>query len=127
MSEKDQQLVEELVRITIERGITSEDLREHVHEAYTGVWKRSGLPWEVLDSLLEDAAKQAEKISAAGRAAQLHALVDRLGSKGARALVMSMGSMLDGFVRRYSSDPAEVEEDIGWDNINGNGGVLSDD
>jgi hypothetical protein len=119
-----QDLVEELLQLTIERGVTSKDLRPLV-ESTCGQQIATGSEnsemWEVIR--LHSLAR-ADKISDAGRVAQLYHLYSVWGSYRLRKKLMTLGSQLDGIVKAFSSDPAEVERDIGRENVNSDGDAL---
>jgi hypothetical protein len=105
-----EQMIEELVQITIARGITSEEMAPHVLACNVRLIGDAGPP-------------RAEKINAAGRVAQLHCLEASWGVKKLRRELAKMGSELDGFVQGFSSDPRDVERDIGRHNVNEYGDV----
>jgi hypothetical protein len=104
------ELVEELVQLALKRGITSHALRPQVMDISTGLNTETG---------------RAEKISGAGMTAQMGFLLGCYGERHMRHLIGEvLGSELDGFVHGYSSDPFEVEADIGRENVNENGDVI---
>ena len=98
--------IDELVKISISRGITPEDLRPHVE-------KTCG-----------SNRTFAEGVSDAGLSSQISFLLGARNENWLRKVLGSTGSVLDGFVQGYSSDPAEVKSRIGRDRIDENGDVL---
>ncbi|NIP35979.1 MAG: hypothetical protein GWN39_13525 [Thermoplasmata archaeon] len=118
---KNKKLVDELVQLTIELGITNETLRPHVVSAYRYTM---GSPLGLLgDVMMHEAERKASEISSAGRTAQLHFLLGQWGPARLRKELHEMGSFLDGFVHRMDSDPKQLRADIGEDNVTRNGDV----
>lgn len=98
--------VGELCELAFNRGITSHTLRPHMESPYLS-------------------KKRAQELSDAGMTAQLSYLLEALGERTLRKLLTeTIGSELDGFVHGYSSDPAQVCEDVGRNNVNENGDVI---
>lgn len=103
-------IVEELVDLAISRGVVPEDLAPHVMRlgkivGVTGV-------------------EHAKQITAAGLTAQITFLSATIKESGTRKLINNLGSVLDGFVMGYSSDPEDMRRMIGKDRVNGNGHII---
>jgi hypothetical protein len=99
-------LIDELVKISIARGVTPVDLQPHVKKL-CGSNKTFG-----------------ENVSAAGLSSQVSFLLGARNEGWVRKVLANSGSVLDGFVQGYSSDPAQVKSRIGRDKIDENGDVL---
>ena len=100
--------VDEFIRMARKRGITPEDLGPHVKK----LCDEAG------------AGYHADRVNSAGLAAQIHFLLGVKHAKGLRKILDDSGSVLDGFVQGYSSDPKDVDVMIGRNNIDENGDIL---
>lgn len=107
------EVVEGLIKICQTHGVTSIMLGPAVHDRVVhGVpawWKRN------------EAAARADRINKAGLMAQLYYLLDVMGPRILPKWLEEQGSVLDGFVRGYSSSAEEREADVGRGNVDEDG------
>lgn len=108
-----------MIRICVERGITSQHLRQTVHDTATAYI-------HVDDPIYIDRWEFADEVSSAGLAAQLSYLMEALGASRVEDKLMTTGGILDAIVHHVSSSPEEVQADIGLQNIDEDGDVIDD-
>jgi len=114
-----QALIEDLIRVCEERGLGPEHLAPLIYNTCIGKSRDLHVTPDP-----EVKTKMAEKVSAAGLAAQLNFLLDVLAERRLRAELMKMGGVLDAIVRQTSSSRAELDDDIGRNNVDVNGDVV---
>jgi hypothetical protein len=113
---KRNEMIEGLLQVCHERGITSAHLRKHVLGVYTYFAEPSSENYPVC-------VRSADTVSSAGLTAQLHALLEAHGDKRLMAILLKTGGILDAIVNHTSSSPAEIEEGIGRYNVDGDGDI----
>lgn len=106
--------LDELTELCRLRGISSEALRQNVHDVFT-----RGL--HVDDRRYQHAWAQADETSAAGLTAQLSLLLEAYGERKLRGTLGKLGGVLDAIVLATSHTPAELAADLGSDNITDDG------
>ena len=109
--------IDDLLEICRVRGIGTQHLRHLVHDACTGTVYKSSTAFRT-------EVARAAKISSAGVSAQLGYLRQVWGLTKLTRVLEETGGLLDAIVRATSSDPKEVEIDIGRSNIDANGDVI---
>lgn len=110
------EFVEKMIDICRERGITSYDLRQPVHDSLT-----YGMHTD--DPGYEDMWILADEISRAGLAAQLAHLREAWGKSKTERHLMNTGGVLDAIRVHVSSTEQELRDDIGLHNIDLDGDV----
>lgn len=110
------EIVEELLEICIQRGISRHHLSDEVHQTSTR-WFSDG------DPIKELYAKNAAAITAAGVAAQIHYLLQAWGETRLRRKLNSAGGVLDAIMKSTSSTSLEIEEELGRHNVDEDGDV----
>lgn len=119
-SARDRRLAEELdglIDICNSRGLSSRHLRQVIHDTCVQ-------NIHVDSPIYEHEWRRADKLSSAGLAAQLSFLRDAWGARKIKGTLGQMGGILDAIVRRTSSTPAEIEEDIGRQHVDSTGELL---
>ena len=109
-----QALLDKLIELCRLQGINSHKLREAVYYSFL-----DGIHTD--DPLYQLRRKYADETSSAGVAAQLSHLLEAWGEKRLRAKLKTIGGVLDAIVMATSSSPAELDADVGRDNINDDG------
>lgn len=74
----------------------------------------------------EDFARRADRINRAGLMAQLYYLQGIMGNRLLTQWLEDQGSVLDGFVKGFSSSAEAREADVGRHNVDNDGTVLID-
>lgn len=113
------ELIDELIEICLQRGITNHLLEKKVRDASCR-WYKPG------DPHLEWMEARSAQISAAGVTAQLYYLLEAWGEKRLRKTLMKTGGVLDALSYHTSSTPpAEREELLGRHNVDEDGDVTT--